>query len=186
MFPPAFLWYHQYGYKERWNKKDWSDPGMKRTFDEYYQEAMDKGWWDNAMAKVWPDVEPRVMVEAGGNVLRRHRGGQEMLLKHLWPKLKMIVSIDFRINTTGLYSDYILPAAQHYEKIGNSMPACHHLNFGAHRQGGGPARTRRSPDRQIGHMIVEEARRAGEGAGHVPVHQQRWARALTWRAPTTA
>ncbi len=89
---------------------------------------MEKGWWDNAMAKVWQEVEPRVLFEAGGNVLRRHRGGQEMLLKHLWPKLKMIVSVDFRINTTGLYSDYILPAAQHYEKMGNSMPSCHHLN----------------------------------------------------------
>jgi DMSO reductase family type II enzyme molybdopterin subunit len=129
MIPPAFLWYHQYGYKERWNRKDWADPGMKRTFDEYLEEAMDKGWWDNAQAKMWKEVEPRVLIEAGGNVLRRHRGGQEMLLKHLWPKLKMIVSIDFRINTTGLYSDYILPAAQHYEKLGTSMPSCHHLNL---------------------------------------------------------
>jgi nitrate reductase alpha subunit len=41
----------------------------------------------------------------------------------------MIVSVDYRINTTGLYSDYILPAAQHYEKIGNSMPSVHHMNF---------------------------------------------------------
>jgi DMSO reductase family type II enzyme molybdopterin subunit len=155
MIPPAFLWYHQYGYKERWNKKEWSEPGMKRSFDEYYQEAMDKGWWDNAMAKVWPDVEPRVMVEAGGNVLRRHRGGQEMLLKHLWPKLKMIVSIDFRINTTGLYSDYILPAAQHYEKLGNGMPSCHHLNFVLIDKAVEPPGEAKS-DRQIGHMIVKK------------------------------
>lgn len=39
MIPPVFLWYHHYGYKERWNRKDWGDPTMKRTFDEYYQEA---------------------------------------------------------------------------------------------------------------------------------------------------
>ncbi len=63
------------------------------------------------------DVEPRVLFEAGGNMLRRQRGGQTLLLEHLWPKLKMIVSVDTRINTTGLYSDYILPAAQHYEKL---------------------------------------------------------------------
>ena len=121
-FPPVFLWYEHYGYKERWNRADWSDPTMKRTFDEYYHEALDKGWWDHTLAKVWQEVEPRVLVEAGGNVLRRHRGGQNLLLEHLWPKLKMIVSIDFRINTTGMYSDYILPAAQHYEKLGVSMP----------------------------------------------------------------
>ena len=52
------------------------------------------------------------------SMLRRQRGGQKLLLEHLWPKLKMIVSVDYRITTTGLYSDYILPAAQHYEKLG--------------------------------------------------------------------
>jgi anaerobic selenocysteine-containing dehydrogenase len=62
-------------------------------------------------------------------MLRRQRGGQKLLLEKLWPDLKMIVSVDYRINTTGLYSDYILPAAQHYEKIGNSMPSVHHMNF---------------------------------------------------------
>jgi len=155
MIPPAFLWYHQFGYKERWNRKDWQDPTMKRTFDEYLQEAMEKGWWDNFMAKVWQDVEPRVLIEAGGNVLRRHRGGQTMLLEHLWPKLKMIVSIDFRINTTGLYSDYILPAAQHYEKLGNSMPSPHHLNFVLIDRAVPPAGESKS-DRQIGHMIVKK------------------------------
>ncbi|MGZ5374548.1 MAG: molybdopterin-dependent oxidoreductase, partial [Aeromicrobium sp.] len=154
MFPPAFLWYHQFGYKERWNNKEWSDKSMKRTFDEYYQEAMDKGWWDQWMAKVWEDVEPRVLIEAGGNVLRRHRGGQTQLLKELWPKLKMIVSIDFRINTTGLHSDYILPAAQHYEKLGNSMPSPHHLNFVLIDKAVEPPGDAKS-DREIGHMIVK-------------------------------
>lgn len=164
MIPPAFLWYHQFGYQERWNRKEWSDPSMKRTFDEYYQEAMDKGWWDNQLAKVWKDVEPRVLVEAGGNVLRRHRGGQEMLLKHLWPKLKMIVSIDFRINTTGLYSDYILPAAQHYEKLGNSMPSVHHLNLVLIDKAVEPPGEARS-DRQIGHELVKALERRAKERG---------------------
>ena len=70
-----------------------------------------------------------MLFESGGNMLRRQRGGQKLLLEHLWPKLKMIVSCDYRITTTGLYSDYILPAAQHYEKLGFSMPSVHHLNF---------------------------------------------------------
>ncbi len=154
MIPPVFLWYHQFGYKERWNKKDWGDPSMKRTFDEYYQEAMDKGWWDNFMAKVWTDVEPRVLIESGGNVLRRHRGGQKQLLEHLWPKLKMIVSIDWRLNTTGMYSDYVLPAAQHYEKMGNSMPSPHHLNFVLIDKAVNPPGEAKA-DREIGQMIVK-------------------------------
>ena len=164
MFPPAFLWYHQFGYKERYNRKDWSDPTMKRTFDEYFQEAMDKGWWDSALAKVWQDVEPRVLFEAGGNLLRRHRGGQEMLLKHLWPKLKMIVSVDFRINTTGLYSDYILPAAQHYEKMGMGMPSCHHLNRVLIDKAIDPPGEAKS-DWDIGIMITEKLEERAKARG---------------------
>jgi DMSO reductase family type II enzyme molybdopterin subunit len=164
VIPPAFLWYHQYGYKERWNRKDWADPTMKRTFDEYLEEAMEKGWWDNGMAKVWKEVEPRVLVEVGGNVLRRHRGGQEMLLKHLWPKLKMIVSVDFRINTTGLYSDYILPAAQHYEKMGTSMPSCHHLNFVLIDKAVDPPGEAK-PDREIGFMLLEKLEERAKARG---------------------
>jgi len=164
MVPPAFLWYHQFGYKERWNRKEWSEQGMKRTFDEYYQEAMDKGWWDNALAKVWSEIEPRVLVEAGGNMLRRHRGGQEMLLKHLWPKLKMIVSIDFRINTTGLHSDYILPAAQHYEKMGNGMPSCHHLNYVLIDKAVDPPGVAKS-DREIGLMLVKKLEERAKARG---------------------
>ncbi|MGB6836610.1 MAG: molybdopterin-dependent oxidoreductase [Dehalococcoidia bacterium] len=155
MFPPAFLWYYQFGFRDRWNRKDWADPSMKRSFGEYLEEALDKGWWDNTRAKVWRDVTPRVFIEAGGNVLRRHRGGQEMLLKHLWPKLKMIVSIDYRISTTGLYSDYILPAAQHYEKFGTSMPSAHHLNTVLIEPAVDPPDDAKT-DRQIGIMILEK------------------------------
>ena len=32
--PPAFFWYHHCGYREVWNKAEYSDPAMKRTFDE--------------------------------------------------------------------------------------------------------------------------------------------------------
>jgi DMSO reductase family type II enzyme molybdopterin subunit len=164
MVPPAFLWYQQYGFKERWNRKDWADPTMKRTFDEYYQEAMDKGWWDSVLAKAWNDVEPRVLFESGGNLLRRHRGGQEMLLKHLWPKLKMIVSVDFRINTTGLYSDYILPAAQHYEKMGTSMPSCHHLNYVLIDKAVDPPGEAK-PDRQIGLLLIKKLEERAKARG---------------------
>jgi anaerobic selenocysteine-containing dehydrogenase len=127
--PPAFLWYHQCGYKDRWNNPENNDPSMKRSFDEYITEATEKGWWDSSYAKAYQNIEPRVLFESGGNMLRRQRGGQKILLEHLWPKLKMIVSVDYRLSTTGLYSDYVLPAAQHYEKLGTSMPSVHHLNF---------------------------------------------------------
>ncbi|MCK6554714.1 molybdopterin-dependent oxidoreductase [Candidatus Binatia bacterium] len=115
MSPSAFFWYYHCGYRELWNNAAWSDPAMKRTFDEYVEEAMTRGWW-NGQALPPPDQPPRVLIEIAGNLLRRQRGGQRMLLEHLWPKLRLVVSIDWRMSTTGLYSDIVLPAAQHYEK----------------------------------------------------------------------
>jgi len=113
--PPVFFWYHHCGYREAWNRADWQDPSMKRSFDEYLQEAVDEGWWTGTVQPP-PDMPPRVLIEIGGNMLRRQRGGQRMLLENLWPKLKLIVSVDWRLTTTGLFSDIVLPAAQHHEK----------------------------------------------------------------------
>jgi len=122
----AFWWYWQAGYKERWNQKEWGDNTLPRDFDAYFDEALAAGWWDG-VAGPTPDQEPRVLVECGGNMLRRTRGGKKMLLEHLWPKLKLIVSIDFRINSTGLFSDVLLPAAQHYEKLAYHIPTPHQM-----------------------------------------------------------
>jgi nitrate reductase alpha subunit len=76
----------------------------------------------------------------------------------------MIVSVDYRITTTGLYSDYILPAAQHYEKIGISMPSVHHLNLVLSDHATPPAGDS-LPDIEIGLRILEkiEERAAARG-----------------------
>jgi anaerobic selenocysteine-containing dehydrogenase len=128
MAPSAFFWYYHCGYRERWNRREWNDPSMARSFDDYFQEALDKGWWAGH-ARPGEDTPPRVFFEIGGNFLRRTRGGQELLLKNLWPKLKMIVHMDWRLNTTGLYSDIILPVAQHYEKVTFHIPTPHMLQL---------------------------------------------------------
>jgi anaerobic selenocysteine-containing dehydrogenase len=125
--PPAFFWYYHCGYREVWNKAQYSDPAMKRTFDEYFKEACEKGWWQVSEERA-RESEPRFLIEVGGNLLRRQRGGARVLLEHLWPKLKTIVSVDWRINTTGLYADYILPAAQHYEKMNHPYSSPMHLH----------------------------------------------------------
>ncbi|MFQ5514459.1 MAG: molybdopterin-dependent oxidoreductase [Myxococcota bacterium] len=125
--PPAFFWYHHCGYREVWNRREYGDPAMKRSFDEYFAEACAKGWWSTADGPA-RRAEPRFLIEVGGNLLRRQRGGARMLLEHLWPKLQTIVSVDWRINTTGLHADYILPAAQHYEKINQPYASPMHLH----------------------------------------------------------
>lgn len=128
MVPAVFFWYYHCGFRERWNKPQWNDPSMKRSFDDYVREGIERGWWEGFRT---PDEKtpPQVIFEIGSNVLRRTRGGQDILLKELWPKLKLIVTIDWRMNTTGLYSDYILPAAQHYEKPNFCYTTPHVLNL---------------------------------------------------------
>jgi DMSO reductase family type II enzyme molybdopterin subunit len=125
--PPVFFWYRHCGYRELWNRPGYGDPTMKRSFDEYLEEACEKGWW-SVVEQPSRSAEPRFLIEVGGNLLRRQRGGARMLLEHLWPKLNTIVSVDWRINTTGLFADYILPAAQHYEKMNQPYASPMHLH----------------------------------------------------------
>ncbi len=125
---PAFWWYYQSEYDKRWNTREWGDTSLPRTFDEYFNEALEKGWWDG-LDHPRKDEVPQVLIECGGNMLRRSRGGKKMLMETLWPKLKTIVSIDFRMSTTASYSDYILPAAQHYEKVSFAITCAQVMNL---------------------------------------------------------
>ncbi|HEU4758897.1 MAG TPA: molybdopterin-dependent oxidoreductase, partial [Dehalococcoidia bacterium] len=127
MVPPAFYWYYHAGYRDVWNRREWGDPAMKRTFDEYFQEALDSGWWDG-LVRPSPDKSPRVYLGVAGSTLRRTRGGFKQLLSELWPKLKLIVSCDLRMSTTAYFSDIVLPAAGFYEKVDFRFPTAH-INF---------------------------------------------------------
>ena len=127
-YPPVFFWYYHCGFDEIWAKEEWHDPSMKRPFAEYWKEAIDKNWWQG-VDKPTKEQEPRVLIECGGNMLRRTRGGQNLFLKTLWPKLKMVVTIDPRMSTTAMYSDIVLPAAQQYEKIAFGIPSSHTMNL---------------------------------------------------------
>jgi DMSO reductase family type II enzyme molybdopterin subunit len=127
MVPPAFYWYNHAGYKEVWNNPAWNDPGMKRPFSEYMDEALSSGWWDG-LVRPAPDKPPRVYLGVAGSTLRRTRGGFKQLLTELWPKLKLIVSCELRMSTTAYFSDIVLPAAGSYEKVDFRFPTAH-TNF---------------------------------------------------------
>ena len=127
MVPPAFFWYYHCGFQDNWNRREWNDPTMQREFDEYFNESLQRGWWPNS--RPGPDMPPRVYIEVGGNAMRRTRGGQNQLLASLWPKLKCAVTVDWRMNTTGLLSDYFLPVAHHYEKIAFMFPTPQLMNL---------------------------------------------------------
>ena len=91
--------------------KEW-DPTLKRPVAEYLRESLDKGY-----QYVWPKPghDPRIIFEYGSNILRRLRG-YPLVMKTLFPKLRAYVTIDWRMTSTALFSDYVLPAAGWYEK----------------------------------------------------------------------
>ena len=91
--------------------KEW-DPHLKRPVAAYMKEALDKGY-----QYVWPKPgnDPRIIFEYGSNILRRLRS-YPFVLKTLFPKLKAFVTIDWRMTSSALASDYVLPAAGWYEK----------------------------------------------------------------------
>lgn len=65
-----------------------------------------------------PPAKPRAMLIWRGNFLNNAKGGYKL---YPWfaddKKLQFVINIDFRISTTGLYSDVVLPAASWYEKF---------------------------------------------------------------------
>ncbi len=122
--PPVFLYYFHSGYKETWNKSEWHDPDMKRPFDSYMQEALDKGWWEGVVQPA-PDQPPQVYFFQGTSPARKNRGWRKNMLPSFWAKLKFIFAVETRFSTSALYSDLILPAAGFYEKSDTRFPTAH-------------------------------------------------------------
>ncbi|MFQ5380415.1 MAG: molybdopterin-dependent oxidoreductase [Dehalococcoidia bacterium] len=160
---PAFWWYWQGGYDQRWNKREWGDDTLPRDFDEYLTEALEKGWWEG-LETPRPENPPRVLIECGGNTLRRTRGGKKALVENLWPKLDMIVTLDFRMSQTALYADYFLPAAQHYEKVSFHIPTPHVLNLTFSDKAAAPAGEART-EWQIYAALLEKLAERAEARG---------------------
>jgi len=109
----VFLYVHG-GYKELWDQPHLQDKTLPRNTASYMRESIDKGW-----TKVHPreDRTPKAYIFTGCNMLRRWPSPQ-IAKAVLWPKLEMIVSINFKMTTSGMFSDYVLPAAAYYEKVG--------------------------------------------------------------------
>jgi DMSO reductase family type II enzyme molybdopterin subunit len=110
---PGAPWLYVHGGLREF-ESEWVPTPGKKTGDDYIMEAIDKGWMPVYPA---PDKEPRVLIECGSNLLRRTRGNH-ILQKNLWPKLKLIVTVDFRMSSSGMQSDYVLPTAGYYETSG--------------------------------------------------------------------
>ncbi len=112
--PPAIYYYHQGGFKEDWDKNGYGQDN--KSLGDALVMAEKNGWWDGLIRPA-NDKKTKVMIVAGTNILRRTRGGQRNLLKSLWPELDFVVTVDFRMNTTGLHSDLFLPISCEGERI---------------------------------------------------------------------
>lgn len=110
--PPAFFYYYHCGYDQLWDNVG----GYPMSPAEYIEKARANGWWSGL---VRPDSNNKVKVylQAGTNILRRKRGGQRMLLPNFWPELDLVVCVDWRMNTSMMFADYILPVACEGERI---------------------------------------------------------------------
>ncbi|MCP5056384.1 MAG: molybdopterin-dependent oxidoreductase [bacterium] len=108
----AMFWYVHGGLLGASEKFDQWDPYLKRPVREVLEESLEKEW-----QYVWPKPgnDPRMMLVMGSNPLRRIRS-YPRILEHLWPKLHTVVTLDFRMTSTALQSDYVLPAAGWYER----------------------------------------------------------------------
>ena len=108
----ALFWYIHGGLIEASEKLQEWDPYLDRPIKEVLEESLEKNW-----QYIWPKPgnDPRVMFSLVSNPLRRIRG-YPLILEHLWPKLRTMVTIDWRMTSTGLWSDYVLPAAAWYER----------------------------------------------------------------------
>ena len=108
-----WLWDHA-GMAEVSGRKEWCDPELKRNPADYKREAIARGWIPNYLPA---GRDPKVFFATASNPLRRWPAPQ-LAERVLWPKLDLIVTANFRMSTTALKSDMVLPVAAYYEKRG--------------------------------------------------------------------
>jgi DMSO reductase family type II enzyme molybdopterin subunit len=108
-----FLYVHG-GYDKLWDRPEHQDPTLPRPLRAYMDEAIEKKW---IPIHPEPGNRPRVLIFTGGNPLRRWPAPQ-YAKEHLWPKLDLIVAANFRMSTSCMHADYVLPVAAYYEKHG--------------------------------------------------------------------
>ncbi|MGB7622747.1 MAG: molybdopterin-dependent oxidoreductase [Terriglobia bacterium] len=92
-----------------------------KPIEWYINESVKNGWMP-----LWPKDgrKPRSFIVWRANYLNQAKGN-EILESSLWRDLDLIVDINYRMDTTALYSDVVLPAASYYEKVDINTTDCH-------------------------------------------------------------
>ena len=105
-----------------------------KAIEEYILESVRNGWMPLWPKNDWESIKPeqlhnlprkpRALFVWRANYLNQAKGN-EIVARSLWQDLDLIVNINFRMDTTALYSDVVLPAASYYEKTDLNSTDCH-------------------------------------------------------------
>jgi DMSO reductase family type II enzyme molybdopterin subunit len=106
----AYLYAHDEGYRNVVNNMKFQDPALPKTVAEYAKEAFDNNWMP-----VGP--KPRMLLFTSMNPLRRWPAPQ-IIREGFWESMEMIAVWEFRMSSSAMQSDIILPAAGWHEKAG--------------------------------------------------------------------
>ncbi len=106
----AYLYAHDKGYRELVNNMAFHDPALPKTVAEYAEESFRNGWMPTGK-------KPRMMLYTGMNPLRRWPA-PHVIRQNLWEELELIVTWEFRMSSSAMQADLILPAAGWHEKAG--------------------------------------------------------------------
>jgi len=109
-----WLYAHDPKFAETAATDAYADPALPRPVSQYMDEIFEKEWQP---VHPKPPKRPRFLYYSGPNPLRRWPNART-IRDSLWKSLDTIVTCDFRMSTSGMWSDYILPAAGYYEKPG--------------------------------------------------------------------
>ena len=109
-----WLYAHDPEWRKVADRDDYNDPALKRPVSEYMDEIFERGW-----QPISPELpkRPRFLYYSGPNPLRRWPR-PNVIRDSLWQSIDTIVTCDFRLSWSGMWSDYILPACGYYEKPG--------------------------------------------------------------------
>ena len=100
-----------------------------KSVEWYIEESVKNGWmplWPSLREGETPKTgrKPRAFIVWRANYLNQAKGN-EILERSLWRDLDLIVDINYRMDTTALYSDVVLPASSYYEKVDLNSTDCH-------------------------------------------------------------
>lgn len=105
-----------------------------KLIENYLLDSIRNGWmplwpkndWNAITPEQIHDLprKPRALFVWRANYLNQAKGN-EAILRSLWKDLDLIVDINYRMDTTALYSDVVLPASSYYEKTDLNSTDCH-------------------------------------------------------------